>query len=191
MNAPIEPNRSTLLGTVHARLLVAGLAVAAVAIPLALAATPGTPALASLALASPAGPASDADTTPEADAKTKIRSLIHRAYFDGAFNACDTEAMAAGFHPDFAIFSARGDQLARYEIGTWIEAIDKATSSPNYHPDESRMEGKIVALDVTGGAAQAKIELREEGTLVYTDYLSMLRFDGGWRIVAKVYHKHE
>ena len=29
-----------------------------------------------------------------------------------------------------------------------------------------------------------------EGKHVYTDYLSLLKFDSGWRIVAKVYHSH-
>ncbi|TDI93056.1 MAG: hypothetical protein E2O76_17870 [Caldithrix sp.] len=26
--------------------------------------------------------------------------------------------------------------------------------------------------------------------MVCTDYLSLLKFDSGWKIVAKVYHKH-
>ncbi len=32
--------------------------------------------------------------------------------------------------------------------------------------------------------------LSKDGRLVYTDYLSLLKFDSGWRIVAKVYHSH-
>ncbi|MEM7355177.1 MAG: nuclear transport factor 2 family protein [Acidobacteriota bacterium] len=36
-----------------------------------------------------------------------------------------------------------------------------------------------------------KIELSKDGKLVYTDYLSLLKFDSGWRIVAKVYHSHK
>ena len=46
-------------------------------------------------------------------------------------------------------------------------------------------------IDVTGGVAMVKVELSQEGELVYTDYLSLIKFDSGWRIVAKVYHKHE
>ncbi len=50
-----------------------------------------------------------------------------------------------------------------------------------------------VALLVVGeGQWQdgVKIELSKDGKLVYTDYLSLLKFDSGWRIVAKVYHRH-
>jgi len=35
------------------------------------------------------------------------------------------------------------------------------------------------------------VELFRDGELVFTDYLSLLKFDSGWRIVAKVYHKHQ
>jgi len=45
-------------------------------------------------------------------------------------------------------------------------------------------------VDVTGHAAQVKIELLNQGKHVYTDYLSLLRFNSGWRIVAKVFQEH-
>jgi len=50
---------------------------------------------------------------------------------------------------------------------------------------------KLPTIEVTGGVAMVKVELSHEGKLVYTDYLSLIRFDSGWRIVAKVYHKHD
>jgi hypothetical protein len=40
------------------------------------------------------------------------------------------------------------------------------------------------------GRAAAKIEISKNGKMVYTDYLSLLKFEDGWRIVAKVYHAH-
>lgn len=120
-----------------------------------------------------------------------IRKLVESSYFNGAFNGLDTEAMARGFHEDFAIFSAKGNDLARYEIATWISGIESRKQSADFDASASAFEGKIVEVDVTGGAASAKIELRKEGKLVYTDYLSFLRFEDGWKIAAKVYHRHE
>ncbi|MHC5109024.1 MAG: nuclear transport factor 2 family protein [Planctomycetota bacterium] len=119
-----------------------------------------------------------------------VSQVIHKAYFNGAFNDQDTVAMADGFHKDFAIFSARGEELGRYEIATWIDGIKKRRAASDFDASSTRYNGSIVALDVTGGAASAKIELRRGGYLVYTDYLSLLKFDSGWKIVAKVYHKH-
>lgn len=127
--------------------------------------------------------------TMSADAKA-IRALVDSAYFNGAFNKLDTKAMSKGFHKDFAIFSARGDELSRYEIETWIQGIEKRKAAADFDASKSKMDCKIVALDVTGGSASAKIELYRGGKLIYTDYLSFLKFTDGWKIAAKVYHKH-
>lgn len=120
-----------------------------------------------------------------------LEHLIVRSYVHGAFNELNPAAMERGFHPDFAIFSAKGDELGRYEIADWIQGVAKRKADPEFDAAKNRWQHKIVSLDVTGGAAAAKIELYKDGKLVYTDYLSLLKFESGWRIAAKVYHSHE
>jgi hypothetical protein len=109
---------------------------------------------------------------------------------DGAYNDLDTESMRKGFHPDFAIFSASGNTISRYPIDTWIKSIEEQKRSANFDPESSRMDCRITSLDIAGGSAAARIEISKDGKMVYTDYLSLLRFDEGWKIVAKVYHAH-
>ena len=46
-------------------------------------------------------------------------------------------------------------------------------------------------IDITGTAAIVKIELFKGGKQIYTDYLSLYKFEEGWRIVNKIYFKHE
>jgi len=94
------------------------------------------------------------------------------------------------FHPDFAIFSAKGNEISRYPIGAWIKGIEQRKKDPNFVPSQAEMDCKIASLDITGGCAAAKIEISKNGKMVYTDYLSLLKFDDGWKIVAKVYHAH-
>ena len=125
-----------------------------------------------------------------AEPEAEIEELIEKAYIHGAFNEQNTADMAAGFHPDFAIFSAGGEELRRYPIATWIEGIEKGKQSANHDPDKARITHRISNIQVTGGAATAKIEIFKQDKQIYTDYLSFLRFDSGWKIVAKVYHKH-
>jgi hypothetical protein len=125
---------------------------------------------------------------PDADA---VRAVIETSYFHGAFNELNPEAMLAGFHPDFAIFSAKGDVMAKYPIATWAESVAKRKAAPGFDPAKNVWEGKIVSLDITGNAASAKIELSRDGKLVFTDYLSLLKFDSGWKIAAKVYQQHK
>jgi hypothetical protein len=120
-----------------------------------------------------------------------IERVIKASYFNGAFNDLDTDAMRRGFHADFAIFSADGEKLGRYPIDTWIKGIEKRKEDPDYDRSKAKMDCRIVSLDVTGGAAAAKIEISREGKLVYTDYLSLLKFSDGWKIAAKVYQSHK
>jgi hypothetical protein len=127
----------------------------------------------------------------DADDRTDIEKVIKTSYFNGAFNDLDTEAMRQGFHPEFAIFSADGEDLGRYPIDDWIKGIEKRKQSPDFDLSKAQMECKIVSLDVTGGAAAAKIEMSKDGRLVYTDYLSLLKFADGWKIAAKVYQSHK
>ena len=98
--------------------------------------------------------------------------------------------MKNGFHPDFAIFSAKGEEIKKYPIKTWIEGIEKRKASPDFDSAKQKWEHKFGYIDVTGGSAAAKVQLYKDSKHVYTDYLSLLKFDSGWKIVAKVYHRH-
>lgn len=124
-------------------------------------------------------------------AEEEVKELILHSYINGAFNDLDPEAMRAGFHPDFAIFSAKGEDIGRYPIKDWADGVEKRKNSADFDPANNKWEHKFVSVDVTGGSAAAKIELSRNGKHVYTDYLSLLKFDSGWKIVAKVYHQHE
>ena len=123
--------------------------------------------------------------------ETEIKELIEASYIHGAFNELNPEAMANGFHKDFAIFSAKGEELSRYEIEDWVAGVKKRQSSAEFDPKNNVWEHKFAIVDVTGNSAIAKVELSKDGKHVYTDYLSLLKFDTGWKIVAKVYTKHE
>jgi hypothetical protein len=125
-----------------------------------------------------------------ADSKSDVEKVIQESYFNGAFNDLDTVAMRQGFHPDFAIFSAKGNEINRYPVDMWVKSIEKRKQDPNFDKAQAKMDCKIASLDITGGCAAAKIEISKNGKMIYTDYLSLLKFDDGWKIVAKVYHAH-
>jgi hypothetical protein len=125
-----------------------------------------------------------------ADSNAEVEKVIKASYFNGAFNDLDTVSMRKGFHPDFAIFSAKGNEISRYPIDAWIKGIEKRKQDPNFDKAQAKMDCKIASLDITEGCASAKIEISKNGKMIYTDYLSLLKFDDGWKIVAKVYHAH-
>ena len=124
-------------------------------------------------------------------AKTEVEEVVLKSYIHGAFNELNHEDMAAGFHQDFAIFSADGEKLARYEIEDWINGVKKRKSKPEFDAAKNKWEHKFPVVDITGTSAIVKVELSREGKHVYTDYLSLLKFESGWKIVGKVYTKHK
>ena len=123
--------------------------------------------------------------------KSAVEKLILESYIHGAFNELNPEAMLKGFHSDFAIFSADGENLGRYEIETWTEGVRKRKNDPKFDPSKNVWKHNFASVDVTGNVAAVKVELSKDGKHIYTDYLSLIKFESGWKIVAKVYNKHE
>lgn len=120
-----------------------------------------------------------------------VKKVVFESYVNGAFNELNADAMEKGFHKDFAIYSAKGEEIDKYPIADWV-ALTRKRKANNYNPKDTKNVWKhtFAKVDITGGAAQVKVELENQGKLVYTDYLSLLKFDSGWKIVAKVYNKH-
>ena len=125
-----------------------------------------------------------------ADDVADIKSMIEESYVNGAFNGLDPDAMRRGFHEDFAIFWAEGEEIGKYPIETWATNTEKQKADPEFDPADNVWSHEFAAVDVTAGTAMVKLELSHEGKHVYTDNLLLLKFESGWRIVSKVYTKH-
>ena len=119
-----------------------------------------------------------------------IKKVIETGYVHGAFNELNPEAMAKSFHEDFAIYSPNGEAISKYPIDQWVAGVEKRKSSAEFKPEDNVWDHKFIYVDVTGNSAQVKLELHKDGNHIFTDYLSLSKFESGWRIVAKVYHKH-
>lgn len=122
--------------------------------------------------------------------ESEVKTLIETSYINGAFNDLDPDAMEKGFHEEFAIFSADGEKLGKYPIDRWVNSVRNRKNSSDFDASNNQWEHKFASVDVTGNSASAKVELFKDGKQVYTDYLSLLKFESGWKIVAKVYHQH-
>ncbi|MCP4006640.1 MAG: nuclear transport factor 2 family protein, partial [bacterium] len=73
----------------------------------------------------------------------QLEQLIVKSYLHGAFNELNPAAMEKGFHPDFAIFSAKGDKLGRYEIADWVEGVAKRKADPEFDAEKNKWDYKI------------------------------------------------
>ena len=137
--------------------------------------------LGTLMLASAAGLTVAAVHDPDERA---IRRHIERYYFEGVRQS-DTAAAHRAFHPVLTMYSARDGALAQRSLEEWLTAIAERAPDPPKPDDVSR---RIVSVDVTGNAAMAKLELVSPDATV-TDYMSLLKLNGEWIIVGKIFDR--
>jgi len=121
-----------------------------------------------------------------------IKNVIQSAYVDGLQNKGPVADIEAGFHPGFDLLGIRNDELTKWPIYSWIDYHEKKLQeNPEPPSEEERVTCKYPMIDVTGNAAIAKIELYKGGEKIFTDYLSLYKFEEGWKIVNKIYFRHE
>ena len=123
--------------------------------------------------------------------REKVIEVVERSYVNGAFNMLDTDAMKKGFHQEFAIFTPDGEEIKKYPIKNWISNTIKNKKSAKFDADKYKYDYEIDRVEVTGQAAAVTLLYSRDSKLVYTDYLLLSKFDSGWKIVAKVYHRHK
>jgi len=121
----------------------------------------------------------------------QIRQVIQEAYVDAIHNQISIESIDKGFHPGFEMILLGRDQItiSKLPIYTWRENIHQAKAAGR--KPEAKTECKILFIDITGVSAVAKFELHREGTLLFTDYMSFYKFEDGWKIVSKIFHRHQ
>ena len=85
------------------------------------------------------------------------------------------------FHPEAKLFWVREGKFAQR---TSAEYIAGASGKPA--PDEAQRKRRIESIDITGNAAVVKVSLDYPNGR-FTDYMSMLKLDGEWKIVNKTF----
>lgn len=120
--------------------------------------------------------------------KEMILKTIDKAYVQGIQNVKDIANINKGFHPGFNLLGVdQNNHLTKFPIYTWYDFV-KIREATGEKP-EVETTAKFPLIDITGSAAVVKVELYQEGNMIFTDYLSLYKFEEGWRIVAKIYHR--
>jgi hypothetical protein len=124
----------------------------------------------------------------QATDKDLILKTIDKAYVQGLQNGKDIENIKKGFHPGFNLLGVdQNNHLSKLPIYTWYDMVEGRLAAGN--KPEVETTAKYPLVDITGNAAVVKVELFREGKMIFTDYLSLYKFEQGWRIVSKIYHR--
>jgi hypothetical protein len=112
--------------------------------------------------------------------ETAVREALEN-YFRGHATG-QGEHFRKIFHPDAKLFAVRD---GKYWQLTSEEYIARAAGKPA--DDEAQRKRKIELVDISGNAAVAKIVL-DYPTVKFTDYMSLLKIDGEWKIINKTFY---
>jgi hypothetical protein len=124
--------------------------------------------------------------------KEAIKKVIQTAYVEGLQNEGDADKIDLGFHPDFNLLGIGKDNaMWKLPIADWKAKAVKKREEGKLPSDDKKVSVKFQSIDVTGTAAVAKIEFYVGEKLTYIDYISLYKFDDGWKMVNKIFYKLE
>ncbi|NUM76955.1 nuclear transport factor 2 family protein [candidate division KSB1 bacterium] len=123
------------------------------------------------------------------DEKPAVIKVVEEAYVQGVHANPDGEAMRQGFHAEFIMFVQEGSKINKVTRDEWITRIEAAKAKSANKP-RSEIKAEFPLVEVTGSAAIVKVELYRDGKHTFTDYISLYKFEEGWKIVAKTFYRH-
>ncbi len=118
--------------------------------------------------------------TAENDQDVIAKVIQH--YIDGARSG-NGDDMKPAFHEDATVFGYVGPDLFAGPIQNlfaWNDDNGPATE----------LKDQIASIDVTGTVATVRLELENWTGFRFTDLFTLLKVDGDWKIMNKVFHVH-
>lgn len=111
-----------------------------------------------------------------------VIAKVVQHYIDGAKSGRGDD-MKPAFHEDATIFGYAGPDLFAGPIRLLFEWND------NNGP-ASELEARIARIDLAGTVATVRLELDNWTGARFTDLFTLLKVDGEWKIINKVFHTH-
>ncbi len=110
-------------------------------------------------------------------------ALVERTvsyYLDGGTNN-DFDTLKKAFHETASMKYIGGEGY------TEVNAIEFFGERMKPGPKQDR-KTRIASIDIAGNSANAKLEI-EYPTFTFIDYMNLIKIDGEWKIVSKIFYK--
>jgi hypothetical protein len=122
-----------------------------------------------------------ASVPPDMSEYAAIAEVVQR-YIDGARSGKSDE-MKRAFHEDATIFGHDGPELFAGPIKKLFDWEDENGPAPE-------LEAQIVSIDLVETIAAVRLELDNWTGIRFSDLFTLLKIDGQWKIINKVFHEH-
>jgi hypothetical protein len=110
----------------------------------------------------------------------EVRAVAQK-YFQ-AHATGDAAPLREAFHPEWRMMSVRDGAFAARTLEQYTSGFTGKAPA-----DEAQRKRFIEQVDITGNAAMVKIRL-DYPAATLTDYMLLLKLDGKWQVVSKIFH---
>lgn len=110
----------------------------------------------------------------------EIKEVVMR-YVDGCAKG-DVELAKTAFHKDAIMYGYLNGNLCAGSIETLYGAIGQLGG-------DTATKSEVDIIEVTGTAATVRVVLEDWHGMGFTDFHSLVKMDGKWQIVSKVFHQ--
>ncbi len=121
------------------------------------------------------------NTTTGTNDQDVIAKVVQH-YIDGARSGKGDD-MRPAFHKDATVFGYVGPDLFAGPIENLFAWNDNNGAA-------TELEDRIASIDVIGTVATVRLELENWTGIRFTDLFTLLKVDGNWKIMNKVFHAH-
>ncbi|MDA2910785.1 nuclear transport factor 2 family protein [Nitrospiraceae bacterium AH_259_D15_M11_P09] len=111
-----------------------------------------------------------------------VIAKVVQHYIDGGRSGKGDD-MKPAFHKDATIFGYAGADLFAGPIQQLFDLVDK-------NGPATGLQARIASIDLIDTVATVRLELDNWIGYRYTDMFTLLKVDGEWKIMNKVFHLH-
>jgi hypothetical protein len=110
--------------------------------------------------------------------------VIDKYYVEGGRTG-DQSLLQCAFHPDATMYGYQPD--GSVAAGSWTQLIDYTKEFGGSPTIKTRTD--VMAITPTTAVVKLEMENSPDGSR-YTDFHTLLKFDGEWKIISKVFYTH-
>ena len=96
-----------------------------------------------------------------------------------------SEGVAEAFHKDAVMYGFTNGELLSGPIRNLYDFVEKNGTAPD-------IRTRLDVLAITPTTAVVRIDMEKDAIGAdYNDFHTLIKLDGGWKVIAKVYHQFE
>lgn len=115
------------------------------------------------------------------DAKA-IEAVITSSYIEPLYQQGDPDKIRDGFHEEFHMYILHQGEFMIRTRDEWIERIKRSRAND---PEPRNFSWHFDMIDAQDQTAIVKLSIKENNKLKYVDYLTLYKFEEGWKVITK------